>query len=96
VTGLAQFVQQRMTPTTTTNPSQRILLTTMPIWFTVISFGFASGLVLYWLTNNVLTILQQWVYQRLKKAGYMGGLETVPPMAPTAARKERAPRVKKR
>ena len=67
-----------MTPATTANPSQRILLNTMPIWFTVISFNFASGLVLYWLTNNLLTILQQWIYQRLKKAGYLGGLETVP------------------
>ena len=76
-----------MTPATTANPSQRMLLNTMPIWFTVISFGFASGLVLYWLTNNVLTILQQWIYQRLKKAGYIGGLETVPPIASTG-RKE--------
>jgi YidC/Oxa1 family membrane protein insertase len=96
VTGVAQFVQQRMTPATVTNPSQRILLNTMPIWFTVISFGFASGLVLYWFTNNLLTILQQWIYQRLKKAGYLGGLETVPPVAAPAARKERAARVKKR
>jgi YidC/Oxa1 family membrane protein insertase len=96
VTGVAQFVQQRMTPATTANPSQRVLLNTMPIWFTVISFGFASGLVLYWFTNNLLTILQQWTYQRLKKAGYLGGLETVPPVGAPAARKERAARVKKR
>jgi YidC/Oxa1 family membrane protein insertase len=96
VMGIAQFVQQRMTPMTTANPGQRILLNTMPIWFTVISFGFASGLVLYWLTNNVLTIIQQAIYQRLKKAGYMGGLETTPPASATAGRKERAARVKKR
>ena len=85
-----------MTPATTANPSQRFLLNTMPIWFTVISFDFASGLVLYWLTNNLLTILQQWIYQRLKKAGYLGGLETVPSVGPPAAKKERAARVKKR
>jgi YidC/Oxa1 family membrane protein insertase len=95
VCGIAQFVQQRMTPATTANPSQRMLLNTMPIWFTVISFGFASGLVLYWFTNNLLTILQQWISQRLKKAGYMGGLETVPSIAAPAGRKERAPRAKK-
>jgi membrane protein insertase Oxa1/YidC/SpoIIIJ len=83
-----------MTPATSMNPSQRMLLNTMPIWFTVISFGFASGLVLYWLTNNLLTILQQWIYQRLKKAGYMGGIEAVPVGSPPA-RKERAARVKK-
>ena len=96
VCGIAQFVQQRMTPATTANPSQRFLLNTMPIWFTVISFGFASGLVLYWLTNNLLTIVQQWTYQRLKKAGYLGGLETVPPVGSPAPKKERAARVKKR
>jgi YidC/Oxa1 family membrane protein insertase len=96
VTGIAQFVQQRMTPATTANPSQRVLLTTMPIWFTVISFGFASGLVLYWFTNNLLTIVQQWTYQRLKRAGYLGGLETMPTVGAPAARKERAARVKKR
>ncbi|HEX2464405.1 MAG TPA: membrane protein insertase YidC [Thermoanaerobaculia bacterium] len=96
VTGIAQFVQQRMTPATTANPSQRVLLNTMPIWFTVISFGFASGLVLYWLTNNLLTIVQQWTYQRLKRAGYLGGPETAPAVGAPAARKERAARVKKR
>ncbi|HVR29749.1 MAG TPA: membrane protein insertase YidC [Thermoanaerobaculia bacterium] len=96
VMGGAQFLQQRMTPMTTANPAQRILLNTMPIWFTVISFGFASGLVLYWLTNNVLTILQQAIYQRLKKAGYLGGLDTSPPASAPAPRKERAERVKKK
>ena len=96
VTGIAQFVQQRMTPATTANPSQSFLLNTMPIWFTVISFGFASGLVLYWLTNNLLTIVQQGTYQRLKKAGYLGGPENGPPVGAPAARKERAARVKKR
>jgi YidC/Oxa1 family membrane protein insertase len=95
VMGAAQFLQQRMTPMTTANPGQRILLNTMPIWFTVISFRFASGLVLYWLTNNVLTILQQWIYQRLKKAGYLGGLDNAAPVTAPVGRKERAARVKK-
>jgi YidC/Oxa1 family membrane protein insertase len=95
VCGIAQFIQQKMTPATTANPSQRMILNTMPIWFTVISFGFASGLVLYWFTNNLLTILQQWIYKRLKMAGYMGGLDTVPQAPPQAGKKERAARVKK-
>jgi YidC/Oxa1 family membrane protein insertase len=96
VMGAAQFLQQRMTPTTTANPGQKMLLNTMPIWFTVISFGFASGLVLYWLTNNVMTILQQAIYQRLKKAGYLGGPDTLAPASAPVVRKERAARVKKR
>ena len=36
----------------------------MPIVFGVMFFFFASGLVLYWLTNNVLSITQQWYVNR--------------------------------
>ncbi|HVS63630.1 MAG TPA: membrane protein insertase YidC [Thermoanaerobaculia bacterium] len=70
--GATQFVSTKMMPAPT-NPSQRIIMNTMPIWFTAISFGFPSGLVLYWLTNNVTTIIQQGGYNRLKKAGFFGG-----------------------
>ncbi len=81
IMGATQLAQTRMMPPAT-NPSQRIIMTTMPIWFTVLAFGFPSGLVLYWLTNNVLTIIQQGGYQRLKKAGFFGGED----VAPTAAK----------
>jgi YidC/Oxa1 family membrane protein insertase len=70
--GATQFVTTKMMPAPA-NPTQRIIMTTMPIWFTVISLGFPSGLVLYWLTNNVLTIVQQAGYNRLKKSGFLGG-----------------------
>ena len=43
------------------------------LWFTIFSFSFPSGLVLYWLTNNLLGIVQTGVYNKLKKAGYLGG-----------------------
>jgi YidC/Oxa1 family membrane protein insertase len=69
--GATQFLSTKMMPAPT-NPSQRIIMNTMPIWFTVLSFGFPSGLVLYWLTNNVTTIIQQGGYNRLKKAGFLG------------------------
>jgi membrane protein insertase Oxa1/YidC/SpoIIIJ len=39
----------------------------MPIDFTVFSLGFASGLVLYWLTNNVLSIAQQALYNSARE-----------------------------
>ena len=61
-----------MTPMPNSNPSQKIIMNTMPIWFTVISLGFASGLVLYWLTNNVLTIVQTAGYHKLRDAGVLG------------------------
>ena len=72
VMGATQFVQTRMMPSVP-NPTQRIIMNTMPIWFTIFAFGFPSGLVLYWLTNNVLTIAQNAGYNRLKKAGFFGG-----------------------
>ena len=43
-----------------TDPTQARMMYIMPIVFSVMFFVFASGLVLYWLTNNVLSILQQW------------------------------------
>jgi YidC/Oxa1 family membrane protein insertase len=70
--GATQFLSTKMMPAPT-NPTQRIIMNTMPIWFTAISFGFPAGLVLYWLTNNVTTIIQQGGYNRLKKAGFFGG-----------------------
>ncbi|MEE2775765.1 MAG: membrane protein insertase YidC [Acidobacteriota bacterium] len=96
VMGGAQFAQQRMTPMTNTNPGQKILLNTMPIWLTVISFGFPSGLVLYWLTNSLLTMAQQGAYKKLKQAGLFGG-EATPDDGKSAGKsKERAERGKKK
>lgn len=67
VMGATQFLQQRMTPASG-DPMQRRIFQLMPIFFTILFLGFPSGLVLYWLTNNVLTIFQQAVYNQMKKA----------------------------
>ncbi len=66
IMGATQFLSQRLMPAPP-NQAQRILINTMPIWFTFFSLGFPSGLVLYWMTNNVLTMVQQWFYNRLKR-----------------------------
>ncbi|MEE8278838.1 MAG: membrane protein insertase YidC, partial [Thermoanaerobaculia bacterium] len=63
IMGASQFIQQRMSPPAA-DPMQRRLFQMMPIFFTVLFLGFPSGLVLYWLTNNVLGIAQQAAYQR--------------------------------
>ncbi len=65
VMGIAQLVQQWMAPSGG-DPRQRKMMMLMPIFFTVLFLGFPSGLVLYWLTNNLLTLLQQGIYQRMK------------------------------
>lgn len=46
------------------DPMQKKIMYIMPIVFGVMFFFFASGLVLYWLTNNVLSIAQQWYVNR--------------------------------
>jgi YidC/Oxa1 family membrane protein insertase len=43
------------------DPMQAKLMWIMPLAFSVMFFFFPSGLVLYWITNNVLSIAQQWV-----------------------------------
>ncbi|MEA2563735.1 MAG: YidC/Oxa1 family rane protein insertase [Acidobacteriota bacterium] len=66
VMGAAQWFQVRMAPQSG-DPMQRRMFELMPIVMTVMFLSVPSGLVLYWLTNNILTILQQAVYKRLEK-----------------------------
>jgi YidC/Oxa1 family membrane protein insertase len=67
VMGATQFLQQKMTPAAG-DPMQRRMFQFMPVIFTVLFLRFPAGLVLYWLTNNVLTIVQQMAYKRHKEA----------------------------
>ena len=60
-----QFVQQLRMPMGT-DPMQRRLFLMMPFIFLFVFLKFPAGLVLYWLTNNVFSILQQEVYKLLK------------------------------
>lgn len=57
--GASMFLQQKMTPTTA-DPAQAKLMMFMPIIFTVMFLNFPSGLVIYWLMNNILSIGQQY------------------------------------
>jgi YidC/Oxa1 family membrane protein insertase len=59
--GIAMFLQQKMT---TTDPKQAAMTYLLPIVFTIMFFRFPSGLVLYWLVNNVLTIGHQYLMAR--------------------------------
>ena len=56
-------VQQKIMPTTM-DPTQAKVMLLMPAFLTILFLTFPAGLVLYWLTNNVLTILQQFVTDR--------------------------------
>jgi YidC/Oxa1 family membrane protein insertase len=57
--GATMFIQTWLNPTPP-DPMQAKLMKVMPIAFSVFFFFFASGLVLYWLVNNILSIGQQW------------------------------------
>jgi YidC/Oxa1 family membrane protein insertase len=62
--GASMFLQQKMTPTPG-DPSQAKMMMFLPIVFTFLFINFPSGLVLYWLTNNIISIGQQY---RIKKS----------------------------
>ena len=66
VMGITQVLQQKMTPTTA-DPMQEKMMLFMPIVFTFLFWGFPSGLVLYWLVNNVISIAQQMYINKQAK-----------------------------
>jgi YidC/Oxa1 family membrane protein insertase len=60
-----QFVIQRMTPAQPgADPQQQRIMQFMPLMFIFIFYSVASGLVLYWLTGNVVGIAQQWLLNK--------------------------------
>jgi YidC/Oxa1 family membrane protein insertase len=65
--GIAMFVQQKLNPAPP-DPIQAKVMSILPIMFTGFFAFFPSGLVLYWLTNSVLSVLQQWNINRKMNA----------------------------
>ena len=63
IMGVSMFVQQKLNPAPV-DPVQQKVFQIMPFAFTVMFAFFPSGLVLYWVVNNLLSILQQWVITR--------------------------------
>jgi YidC/Oxa1 family membrane protein insertase len=57
--GASMFIQQKMTPTVG-DPAQAKIMLAMPVIFTFMFLSFPSGLVIYWLVTNVLSIAQQY------------------------------------
>lgn len=63
IMGATMFLQQKMSPPMG-DPSQARMMKFMPLVFTVIFINFSSGLVLYWLVNNIISIAQQYYIQK--------------------------------
>ena len=66
--GATMFLQQRLTPSIG-DPMQQKIMQYMPVMFTVFFFWFPSGLVLYWLVSNVISIVQmKIIFRGMEKA----------------------------
>lgn len=65
--GVTMFLQQKMSPAPP-DPTQAKVMMFLPVVFTFLFMTFPAGLVLYWLTNNTLSIIQQWhITQRVER-----------------------------
>ena len=67
IMGVAMFLQQKLNPTPA-DPVQAKVMQIMPIMFTGFFAFFPAGLVLYWATNTVLSIAQQWKINKVVEA----------------------------
>jgi YidC/Oxa1 family membrane protein insertase len=65
---VTQFAMQRMTPQPGVDPAQAKMMMFMPLMFGYMFYFASAGLVLYWLTGNVVGIVQQWLLNRTMPA----------------------------
>lgn len=68
IMAVSMYVQTKLNPMPP-DPIQAKVMMFMPIVFSFMFFFFPSGLVLYWVVNNILSIAQQWVITRQSEAG---------------------------
>jgi len=68
IMGASMLIQQKLNPAPL-DPMQAKIMMILPVVFTVFFAFFPSGLVLYWVTNNVLSIAQQWMIMRKMEQG---------------------------
>lgn len=85
---ISQFVIQKMTPATTANPAQQRMMLMMPLIMGFIFYGVSSGLVLYWLTSNLVGIVQQLFIDKVLPAPKLA--TPITETRPAAPRKRRA------
>jgi YidC/Oxa1 family membrane protein insertase len=78
---ISQFVMQKMTPNPSVDPAQAKMMQFMPLMFGFFFYNMSSGLVLYWLTGNLVGILQQMLINRT--------MPTAPVPPPKAALKKK-------
>jgi YidC/Oxa1 family membrane protein insertase len=65
---VSQFYMQSMTPQANVDPNQQKIMKFMPLMFGFMFYNFASGLVLYYLTSNLVGMGQQWFFNHTEAA----------------------------
>ena len=63
--GVSMYIHQKLTPTNFQDSMQEKIFKFLPLIFTFMMATFPAGLVLYWTVNNILSILQQWLINKI-------------------------------
>ena len=66
--GISMFIQQHLTPQPAMDPTQAKVMKFMPLMLVFFFLDMPSGLVLYWVVSNILTLFQQMIFNRVKEA----------------------------
>ena len=93
--GISMWLQQKLNPSPT-DPTQKMIFAWMPWVFMFMLGSFASGLVLYWITNNVITFSQQYLIMRShgSKPDLFGNIKESFARKPKAANDAKPPKGK--
>jgi YidC/Oxa1 family membrane protein insertase len=68
--GISMYIQQKLSPSSP-DPTQAKVMMFLPVIMTVFFLNFPAGLVLYWLVNNVISVIQQWyIIRKFEHGGY--------------------------
>ena len=89
IMGTSMFVQMRTTPTPTTDTAQQRIFQLMPFIFLVFCYNFPSGLVLYWTVQNILTIIQQCITNKMEESVENLPCSTIKPKSQKRSSKKR-------
>ena len=92
--GISMWLQQKLNPAPT-DPTQQMIFAWMPWVFMFMLGGFASGLVVYWIANNVITFSQQYfiMWRHGYKPDILGNIKGAKQPTPVSVSKDKAPAV---
>ncbi|MEO1537662.1 MAG: membrane protein insertase YidC [Pseudomonadota bacterium] len=90
--GISMWFQQKLNPAPT-DPTQKMIFAWMPWVFMFMLGGFASGLVVYWIANNVITFSQQYfiMWRHGYKPDLLGNIRGTSEVKPVSANKDKPP-----